>query len=283
MSENKAKAEAEAVAEIIRAQPTQIPVTQLDLTTTEAFFLPKERQLISLESLREKPKRIRAHAALEDPASFIAYLKRFPSPTMLVTASEAGHRFDAILDYHGPNDPAWGEHTAKLELSTTPEWDRWIANDRQALAQAAFAEFLEDNLPDIVKPDGAALLELVQNLQGTRKVSWKSQQRLSDGQTKVIFDETLETGGQTSKRSGEVKLPQEIRIKIAPFVGVSALEIPLRLRVRISEHGAVSFAYLFPKPEEILRTAWQLIRGEIAKQTGLPVLLGAAHMKKPSA
>ncbi len=42
----------------------------------------------------------------------------------------------------------------------SPEWDTWQSKDGEKCNQMDFAEFVEDNAPDIVNPDAATILEV---------------------------------------------------------------------------------------------------------------------------
>src|ERR1700722_1867806 len=64
----------------------------------------------------------------------------------------------AVLNGGGPDGPGWGDFRALIGFRETPQWAKWKAIDGRLLPQAQFAEFIEDNLPDVASPDGATMM-----------------------------------------------------------------------------------------------------------------------------
>ncbi len=87
------------------------------------------------------------------PTAFIAYVNRFATTATAVFCNgPEGRTFSAVIDYHQPDLPAWSDHTATYCCPITVEWGRWKAGDRKRMDQATFAEFVEENVKDIVVP-----------------------------------------------------------------------------------------------------------------------------------
>lgn len=161
-------------------------------------------QRLDLEAIMAQPDRPRGFANLGDPASFIAYVQRHRTTgTHLCGAFTAtSGRFDALLDYHPGHDTLasnaqWSEHFAAVTLAATPEWVRWLGKSGTELDQKTFAEFLEDNAPDITVPatpeTGAKfpsqqdLLSLALTLQVKTDVQFGSQVRLQNGEQRLTY------------------------------------------------------------------------------------------------
>jgi uncharacterized protein YfdQ (DUF2303 family) len=278
--------EASVVATIVNNTKT---LTQLNSIDGKSVLVFSDKTTLPLERFADNPRRKRAKATLDDQDSFARYVNQHK--IALVTAlfgriSEQGGSFAAIFDYHTQNalndggkiatpgeTPRWGEHRADLTLAFTPEWIRWTKSDGVPLSQVGFAEMIEDNLPDIVAPSAADLLEIVQDLTAKKAVNFKSTARLNNGQVGILYDETITTG----KREGQIDLPSEFTISIAPFRGSPAVGIKARLRFRINE-GVLQFVYRLNQPNKVLEAAFDGARSYIAAQTDLPVLLGGSSV-----
>ena len=54
------------------------------------------------------------------------------------------------------------------------EWLLWNKAHRQHMSQLSFAEFLQDNLPDVISPDGADLLDMSLKFEASQSGDRKS-------------------------------------------------------------------------------------------------------------
>ena len=266
-------------------------------------LIDRDGRVTSLEKFADSPRRKRAHVTFYEAKSFIAYVVAhlLPGRTLITgTATELGGHFAAIIDYHGeeprpvnaetapattliaettPAATGNGEHTARLNLSTTPEWARWLGQNGKLLPQETFAEFIEDNLADIVRPDAATILEFAQGLQGKKEVSFKSGRNLRDGSIQLEYVEAVTVQGSTTRRDDSFKLPDRFTLGLVPFVGANGVEIEARLRFRIGTDGKLSFAFLLNRPYKLIEQAFEATRADIETGTGRPVLLGTAEIK----
>lgn len=241
-------------------------------------------RVISLEPYEEHPYRKRAITQLYEVRSFVDYLKAHVDKAethIFGAASEKGGSFTAVLDYH-PRDSKLartGEHMCQLALDVTPEWKRWLENDRKLLSQQQFAEFIEENLSDIVEPDGATILELSQLLQGKKEVSFKSGRNLRDGGITLQYVEDIKlNGGGVNRKDDQMQLPDRFTIGLVPFVGGDGVSIAARLRFRIGNDGAVSFAYVLDRPYKVIEAGFSAARDRIESEIGLPVHLGKGQI-----
>ncbi len=308
------ESEATAVARLVKESQT---VTLLDEPIPSQVLVFPDKTIKSLEVFAPNPKRTRASVRLFDVASFIHYLARFSSPLHLVVfgkASETGGAFVAFIDYHPavvrpieildpktgeegsisaqPLDwkdtagatypdkmPQWGDHRVSLTLEVTPEWARWMAGDRKALSQEQFAEFIEDNLTDIIEPNAADLLDVAQMLQGKKTVTFKSGKRLGNGQSALEYTEEIATtGGRTNDT---LTVPEKFKLGLVPFVGGDGVEITGRLRYRISDGGKLSFIYVLDRPHLVIRNAFNAIRDRIEWECKTMVMIGDGSIPQP--
>jgi uncharacterized protein YfdQ (DUF2303 family) len=279
------KTEAESVAAIVKAG-----LTPHHYSSRFGVVVMPNGQKINLEDERldSSPKRKRASVSLIETLSFVAYVNahKLPGVTHLFgIASESGGEFEAIIDYHGTQDggsPAtigWGDHNATLTLATTPEWRRWIAMNEKLMPQETFAEFIENNMTDIVKPDAGILIDTAQMLQGTKSVTFKAGKNLKNGAITLNYSEVINTTGGT--RDDAMQVPDRFTLGIHPFVGAEAIEVEARLRFRIGNDGKVTFAYVLERPFKVIEAAFILAREVIEEKTGLRVHLGTGQVNNP--
>lgn len=206
-------------------------------------------------TLRERPRRMKGKVTLHTPASFIDYVKAFGDGNTILTADITKTRLDAILDYHESGDtglPRWGDHRASYACRKTKEWETWtgIDGEKNAMPQEKFARFLEDNLPDIAKPEGAQLLELVQQLEVHNDVRWTGKVNLVNGSRQMFFEEKVEGQGK-----GDVLIPETFVLGIAPFEGVALYELTARLRYRVAG-GGLSLWIDLHRPHKVTEDAF---------------------------
>ncbi len=257
-----------------------------DSISNTPVLLHRDGRIASLERYMPEPLRPRARAVFNEPASFIAYIQAHDEDGthLFGDVTEQSGSFMAILDYHLPTTAEsakqgaqWGEHTARLNLQVTPEWQRWLGSNAKPFEQAAFAEFLEDNVRDVVKPSGAELLEVALTLQAAKKVAFRSAVRLDNGEHQLTYVE--EIAGQAGA-TGKLQVPERFTIAMAPFEGADPVEIEVRLRYRLME-GRVVFIYQLLRPDVAIRLMWERIRNRIASETGYVVHRGSAEIIAP--
>jgi len=279
----KTQTETEAVAALVKTANT--PALNVDPFGLAVF---SNGTVINLakEELLDHPKRKRANVRLIETSSFIDYVAAHQSAAathVFGVATEDGGKFFAFIDWHERSSTApqgaevhanWGEHTVQLELATSPEWRRWLAANGKLMTQEAFAEFLEDNLTDIVRPDAAFLIDVAQLLQGKKTAHFKSGKNLQNGAVQLEYSEAIETSG--GRVNGDFQVPSEFFIGLCPFVGAAGVEMRARLRFRIAEGGKLHFAYILDRPYKIIETAFMLAREEIEQKLSLKVHLGNA-------
>lgn len=190
-----------------------------------------------IQQFLDAPRRIKQHAKLADADSFIRYVTGFKNGDTRIFATipsnNAAPSFLAVIDYHAPETPGWCEHRATYSCQFTEEWNRWTQQNKKRMGQVEFATLLEENASLIVTPPGAELLELVMTLEGKSDITCNSLVRLSNGKTKLEYQEEVELKGAVSSTTGQIDFPSALTVAIAPFDGGPTYKINCRLRYRI--------------------------------------------------
>lgn len=234
--------------------------------------VPEGYELKSLEEFLPRPLRLEQQVELHDAESFIAYVNGFklPGATRLFFDQEK-ETFAAVLDYHEVETPSWCEHQASFTAKRSPEFQTWSGQNRKAMSQVDFARFLEENLPDVVEPAGAMLLEIALTFEAKKDVEFASGVRLQNGQVQFTYNEVVRGTAQ----KGTIEIPDKFVLGIPIHVGGPAYRIDVRLRWRLND-GKVTFAYELVRPHRYVEDALKEIRERIAGETGLAVLAGVA-------
>ena len=222
--------------------------------------IPNDSQVVSLAQYQhtdyaERPHRKKGTVAVLDAASFIEYYTLFSDEHSRVFADETKSQVLSVLDYHGigENAPRWGQHRVLLTLRHSEEWKRWIGRNGQAkkMSQMEFAEFIEDNTPDIIEPSAATMLEMARTLQAKTDVDFSSAIRTNNGQVQLKYTETV----KGTYGSGNVEIPEEFKIQIPVYVGTPRVGIRARLRYRLNS-SKLSIWYDLLRPEATERDSF---------------------------
>ena len=122
------------------------------------IVLPDGAEIRSLREFQyaEPPLKKAGKVTAEDVPSFAAYFQRFRDQDSMIFGLPEKFTFTGILDYHVAKDGPAREkgHQVVLELRQTARWKAWKGNNKSTQTQEQFAQFIEDNLPDIYAPDG---------------------------------------------------------------------------------------------------------------------------------
>lgn len=233
--------------------------------------VPEGHRLRSLEGLSLRPQRHRGRVSVEGVADFVAYFNRFAEERedVAVFASTTGTSVTGVLDYHGP-EPGYGDHEVVYTAPLSDEWKTWDAMNGRSMNQTDFARFIEDNLPDIASPPGAAILELTRKMESTRKVTFSSSVRSADGSMEIAYKDENES-------PGKMRLPEEMTLRIPVFRHGDPFEVVARLRHRVGE-GKATFFYELYRPDKVKDEAFAAVVKQVGEGTGRPVLYGSASL-----
>lgn len=239
-------------------------------------LIPEGWKLSDLPEL-DLPKRPVGIVKLRDATSFIKFFQDHALPRTRVYAQLDPARFLAVFDEFfdkvdvGPemaDQSDWRQFRAEFAVPASREWSTWHAINRKDLGQLSFAEFLQDNLPDVVQPDGATLLEMCLNFEAMQGGKVVAVQRLQDGSQNLQFQ-------AEANASGSVKLPPEITLSIPVFENDEPVQLQARLRYRIKrDDGTITFRIELVRSHKVLEEAFRRTWARIEREAGAVILLG---------
>lgn len=273
---------------LIVAEQKPIPIVSGGVEVARVYILRGPDGTTTLKTLDlrpylELPVAKAGHAVHYTGASLAGYVNahRLPGQTALY-ADVRALKIAAVLDGHGqhaeqpqvrvdgievdPDDRAgWGRHTASLTVRRTPEWEHWRKLDGQLVAQETFAEHLIDGQGEITSPPAADMLELAESFQATSKVDFESASRLDTGQRRPTYTETV---AAKAGRKGQLDIPTEFTLGVAPFEGSPAYAVTALFRYRING-GNLAVGYKLVRPHDVELHAFTDIVSDVEQATGL--------------
>lgn len=225
--------------------------------------------------LQEQPPRPKSHVKLRDAASFVAYVNRHKGTDTVIYSTLEPAAFVAVLNDHYPtadivDDIAgWRDWRATFQIPASREWNLWHQANRKDMSQVGFAEFLEDNLPDIIEPAGNTMLEIALNFEAAKSGSFRGALRLKDGSSQLSWvDDT--------QAVGSIKIPDTFKLSIPVFENEAPREVEARLKYRIKD-GTLTLRYELIRSHKVLEAAYRETLAKIIDGTGITPLLGTAE------
>jgi uncharacterized protein YfdQ (DUF2303 family) len=218
------------------------------------------------------PWRPKGTARPQSVEAFIDYVRRHLSDRTTVWVEPLDGKVVAVLNDHGPEGAEeFGDWRAELVLPVTPEWTHWMSRDKRYGTQTEFAEHIEEGIDEIRDPTGAHMLEIAQSMQATVTAEFKSASRLDNGEIAVQWVEDIEA---RAGRAGDLMIPQEMTLGIAPFYGEQPYELLARIRYRIAQ-GELRIGYALNRPDVIIRDCLLAIRARIEQAFPDQVFIGS--------
>lgn len=255
--------------------PARSIATDKGVSSAPYVLVPDGYKVESLERLLPAPMQTRANVALQDADSFCLYWRQFKRPESVLFADPNKRTLCAVFDYHTSEEPSWCKHTATLHCELSQEWIEWSKHSGNRKTQIEFAQFIESNLVDIVKPDSAKVLEASRSLQAKKNLRFSSSVRLEDGERQFSFEE--ETKGTTAK--GSMRFPETLTLGIPVFLGGPMYEVLARLRYRITEENGLILWYDLHRPSHIVDDAFSVLRKDVEKRLSVAALSGSYHSR----
>jgi uncharacterized protein YfdQ (DUF2303 family) len=240
----------------------------------KVVIVPRDAQaeVIDLSRYSTRPWRPKGTAHPKSVESFVSYVSRHLTDETTIWVEPLDGRIIAVLNDHGPGQAeAFGDLRADLTLPVTPEWEHWAKRDKVYGTQRDFAEHIEEGLTEIRTPSAAEVLEFAQTMQATVTADFKQASRLDDGTITMQWAEHVDA---RAGKAGDVTIPQEIILGIAPFYGEQPYEVRARIRYRIAG-GDLKIGYALDRPDVVVRDCLMGIRDRLRDTFGDAVLVGA--------
>lgn len=244
------------------------------------LVIPDSVKVVSAEEFMPRPARLRKSIKFTEAGCFLDYYGAFKTnaaPRLFVMGDDAGMQFLSVFDYAvapgaATNDapatgvtPLWGDHRAYLELAYHPDYAELRKRNNTRFTQDDFALFVEENTHLFVNPTGADMLELAQELKGSRNASWQSGKRLSNNAVRLEYIETIEAKGVRN----ELIVPEYLEISTPIFKGFDAQTFKAAFSWKM-EGEKVFFSYrLLTRLAE--RVAVDEVKTKIATETLMPI------------
>ncbi len=231
-------------------------------------------EIVDLRSYLPAPPRKKGVVTVFDAASFnqvirdnegagnvAIYLDRNPDKPAI----------EAVLNGNGKDGPGWGDFRARIEFRPTPQWTRWKGIDGRLMGQTEFAEFIEENIADIVSPAGAVMLEIATLFQATRTTNFRRAVRLSNGQ--VQFENIENTEAKVG--AGQIDVPETITLSLSPLQGNAPYAVPARFRYRL-EDGKLRLGVKLERLDDLMGRVLEDVVAKIERGSNVSVLDGRA-------
>jgi uncharacterized protein YfdQ (DUF2303 family) len=254
----------EGTAAVINTAQQAVALQPFDPEQTYAVVSANgSASLLDLEKFRDTPDRPRGVFYPATVESLVNYVKTHQADgaTTLWVHEDSG-KVVAVLDDHSQKAPAWRQHRAELTLRPSSEWLFWTKLDNQLMPQEAFANHLQEGLPDILNPDGATLLEIAEKFHANTEVKFRSGVDRTSGEVKFLYDESIEAKATTA--AGDIAVPRKFTLMLAPFIGEEKVEVEANLRYS-AKGGTLHLGYKLERPERIVEAALDRTAEALAK------------------
>jgi uncharacterized protein YfdQ (DUF2303 family) len=231
------------------------------------------------------PDRKTGTVKVYDVQSFIEYVLRHKSSDTVIYGKADPAQFIAVLNDHGAtsqtdhfssdgaceddqNAARWRDFRANYTPALSKEWVTWHERNRKDFpGNREFAEWLEDNLVDIIDPANNAMMEMALKFAVSTNAAFSNPVDLSTGSTR--FSYTLEA------KTGDLEVPKSFVLELPVFQGIDARRYRLeaRFRYKVANSG-VTMRYELVRPHKVLEQAFKDEVESIRELTAVPVLFG---------
>jgi uncharacterized protein YfdQ (DUF2303 family) len=227
----------------------------------------------AVEKAHLAPFRKRGAVALKDLASFTQYCnEQASSLTGYIYADPDTRTFTAVFnDHRDAVVGGWRDHRATYKAEFTPEFQKWMGNDKQHKNQVAFAEFIEDNFVDIAGNDAQLMLDVATTIQAKTDITFSSSKRLENGQAQLTYNEVINA---QAGANGALTIPKTFGLGLRLFKNGAGYLLKARLKYRLQQ-GGVTFWYELDRPEKAIEDAFAGYIQQVRDTAGgYTVLLG---------
>lgn len=284
------------------AQQRPISIAAHDGTPVEVVICNASAEPIQakLDAFAAVPRSRAGKVEALDLESFAAMILRDYDAGSQVFAdvSGPGVRFEAVLDYHAaipaPAKDAGlrqGQRHGRESIVYAPalsdEWKAWTTQAKQPMSQAAFAEWIDEHLPDLADPrhllndpdstaakfgavygggagnlfgyaDPKRMIELSSGLSVRESATVKNVVNLASGEVSIQY-ETEHTDGDGKPLS----VPRRFLLSIPVFKREAAYLVPVKLQYR-KKGGNLEWSFDLFRPDRFRDDAIEGMRSDLA-------------------
>lgn len=275
---------AETLAEVLPS-PEVLHATDTAVNGLHIFHaaIPKGHDVkqfeVDLEKHLPSPRRTTGTAQFSNAESFLAYVARHNKPESTMVWCDFNPqtfdlKFSAVLDDHAAAAAGWRKHRAVFAPDFSPEWKAWKGKDRQAFAQVAFAEWIQEHDEDIATANGLPtslqMLEMATNFVMNEERALKSAVRLQSGGTRLTYIADPDQGTVET-----MNMFERFGLGIPVFQDGPAWSLGARLKYR-NNGGKLSFTYELIRPDRVHKAAaLEVITAVREGLAGVPMLMGS--------
>ena len=260
------------------------------------------------------PERRTGTSEIHSLASLVAFINRMQEPHSILVADRPANQLSCIFDYHDavnavatakdkaavdpgqPVDgalPQWGSFRCFFKFPFSEQWKAWSGKNKAPLTQFEFADWIEENISDIVEPEalgsdaikklagqlGLRLSSSTDLIKTARGIKMHADEAVEDavntttGEIKVSYSQDLSE--PESKRPAADAVPSAFLIGVPVYNGGVWYQLLVRLRFRFQRPRVTWFydIYQIKKAElDAFESSCELVRD----QTRLPLYYGVA-------
>lgn len=229
-------------------------------------------EVSDLEFLAGAPVRARGGVVTLSAAGFVtAVAQRGGGEGTTIYLDRADCELVAVIDDDTALTAGWRQHRVALALEPTDAWKLWSGHQGLG-SQERFAETIEAGQDEIVEPSATVMLDLAQSFHASVEAKFKQAGRLQDGRSQLVWEEDINA---SAGDAGQVAIPREFRLRLAPFHGAEPVELRALLRYRIKS-GALEIGYTLHRPDEARRDAFERVASSACGATDCRVVEGRA-------
>lgn len=271
--DNQNITEAQVIQELtIRSLPPQTISTD-----AQPFIVtPDNCTIVNLEEYLPRPTRKRGTIQLYDSASFIATFNAHKNPDSHIYYKKQQCIITAVFNDDGISSTGWKDHKAIYQCPLSTEWQVWSSHSGRKQNQSDFAEFIENNLPDIYsdkkdQPTAAQLLEVATHFKVNKKVTFASAKRLDNGQVSLEYVEDIQGSGGPK---GSIKVPEKFWIAIPIFENGDIYQLECRFKYFLKE-GQLSMWFDLYRAEKVKDAAFENVLKTISEGCSVGLINGS--------
>ena len=224
---------------------------------TRQFILREQNvEVASLEEYQQQPNRLRSNIVFHQLESFAKYVKSHSADAEAIRKDFVTKEgmFLTLFDFGNRVVPGFGDDKASYAPSYSRQWLTWMGRHFKSLKQSEFATFIDDNKDDVIEPNTADLIRIIENIEGHTTATFQSTARASNGSVRLSYTESTEVRGGQTTDAGAMDIPKEFKIVVPVFNGGAPFTMTVRLKVVI-EQGKPFFTYEVRNHEKAVETA----------------------------